>query len=88
LATAGGGTISFEEINHHLELHMAIPSDHRLAALERIPRSELRREPFLDWPTGMNRVVVEHIHRNLLGDVPYEHLVEVAEATRRPGSCW
>jgi DNA-binding transcriptional LysR family regulator len=47
---------------------VALSEGHRLAALDRIPRSELLRETFLDWPRSANPVLVDHLHRVLFGE--------------------
>jgi DNA-binding transcriptional LysR family regulator len=49
------------------ELLLAIPEGHRLASLERIPRSELLNETFLDWPRGMSPTLIDHLHRSVFG---------------------
>src|SRR5439155_3034555 len=50
------------------ELLLAIPEGHRLASLERVPRSELVNETFLDWPRGTNPPLTDHLHRSVFGD--------------------
>jgi DNA-binding transcriptional LysR family regulator len=51
-----------------VELLVALPEGHRLASFDRIPRSQLLREPFLDWPRHSNPVLIDHLHRLLFGD--------------------
>jgi DNA-binding transcriptional LysR family regulator len=50
------------------ELLLAIPEGHPLASLERIPRSDLLDEPFLDWPRGMSPTLIDHLHLSLFGN--------------------
>ncbi len=63
----------------------AVPEGHRLAKLERIPRSELLKEPFLDAPRNINPELSDYIHRTLFGEIKHPERVEVplAEEARR-----
>jgi DNA-binding transcriptional LysR family regulator len=61
------------------EIVAVIPKGHRLAALDRLPRTELLTEPFLDWPRSVNPELIDHLHRALFGEVEHPRLVEVAE---------
>jgi DNA-binding transcriptional LysR family regulator len=67
------------------ELLALVPDGHRLAALERVPRSELLKEPFLDWPRSINPEMIDHIHRMLFGDTehPQRIALPVLEEARR-----
>jgi DNA-binding transcriptional LysR family regulator len=67
------------------ELLALVPDGHRLAALERVPRSELLKEPFLDWPRSINPEMIDHIHRMLFGDVehPQRIALPILEEARR-----
>jgi DNA-binding transcriptional LysR family regulator len=49
------------------EFVVALPTGHRLASLERIPRSELLAEPFLLGPRNLNPTLVDHLHGLLFG---------------------
>ncbi len=55
------------------ELVAALPKGHRLAKLERIPRTELLEEPYIDWPRNINPEMVDHIRRLLFGEVEHPH---------------
>jgi DNA-binding transcriptional LysR family regulator len=61
------------------ELVAAVPEGHRLATLERIPRSELLTEPFIEGPRNVNPELTDHIHRILFGELEHPRRVEVAE---------
>jgi DNA-binding transcriptional LysR family regulator len=63
-----------------VEMLIAVPESHRLASLERIPRSELLKEPFLDWPKSINPVLVQHLHKSLFGTAEPAQRVEVPDA--------
>lgn len=67
------------------ELLALVPEGHRLAAFERVPRSELLREPFLDWPRSINPEMIDHIHRMLFGDTehPQRVALPILEEARR-----
>jgi DNA-binding transcriptional LysR family regulator len=67
------------------ELVVALPEDHRLASLERIPRSELLKEPLLEGPRNANPPVTDDIHHALFGEVEHParlELADVSETTR------
>jgi DNA-binding transcriptional LysR family regulator len=62
------------------ELIAVIPEGHRLAELDRVPRSELLNEPFLDWPRSINPEMIDHLHRLLFGSAGRPpHAVTVPE---------
>ena len=67
------------------ELLALVPEGHRLAAFERVPRSELLKEPFLDWPRNINPEMIDHIHRTLFGDAehPQRVALPILEEARR-----
>jgi DNA-binding transcriptional LysR family regulator len=69
------------------ELVAAVPEGHRLAKLERIPRSELLTETFIEGPRNINPVLFDHIHRILFGELEPTLRLEVAdiEEARRLG---
>ncbi len=50
------------------ELVAAVPEGHRLAKLERVPRSELLTEPFIDGPRNINPELSDYIHTALFGE--------------------
>ena len=62
-----------------IELRAVVPEGHRLAELDRVPRSELLTEPFLDWPRSINPEMVDHIHRLLFGTSGHPLAVEVPD---------
>jgi DNA-binding transcriptional LysR family regulator len=62
------------------ELLVAMPAGHRLASLERVPRSELLAEPFLLGPRHLNPTLVDHLHHLLFGE-EHPHLIEHAETS-------
>jgi DNA-binding transcriptional LysR family regulator len=64
-----------------VELLAAIPAGHHLASLERIPRSALLSEPFLDWPRTMNPPLVDHLRQSIFGRSEHPQGVEVADIT-------
>lgn len=61
------------------ELVAAIPEGHRLATLERIPRSELLTETFIEGPRNINPTLFDHIHRILFGEIEPPSRLEVAD---------
>lgn len=67
------------------ELLALVPEGHRLAALDRVPRSELLEEPFLDWPRSINPEMIDHIHHMLFGDAehPQRIALPILEEARR-----
>ena len=62
-----------------VELRAILPKDHPLARLDRVPRAELRKEPFLDWPRGANPTLYDHTHQLLFGPTPHPNLIAVPE---------
>lgn len=63
-----------------VELLVALPKDHRAATLERVPRSELMQDPFLDWPRSANPWLHTHLHEELFGRAAHPQSVDVTEA--------
>jgi DNA-binding transcriptional LysR family regulator len=63
------------------ELVVALPQDHRLAALERVPRSELLKEPLLEGPRNANPRVTDDIHHSLFGEVEHPRRLELADVS-------
>ena len=59
------------------EFLVAVPEGHRLARLERVPRSELLKEPFLDAPRNINPELSDYIHTALFGEIHHPRRVEV-----------
>lgn len=62
-----------------LELVAVVPEGHRLADFERVSRSDLLKEPFLDWPRNINPELIEHIHHILFGDLEHPGTLDVPE---------
>jgi DNA-binding transcriptional LysR family regulator len=61
------------------ELLAAVPEGHRLAEFERIPRSELLTETFIEGPRNINPPLFDHIHRILFGELEPPLRLEVAD---------
>jgi DNA-binding transcriptional LysR family regulator len=64
-----------------IDLVLALPSDHRLSAAERIPRDELLKEPFLIGPRSINPPLFDQIHRSLIGRVDHPNAVEISDVS-------
>lgn len=62
-----------------LELLVVVPVGHRLAGLERVPRSELLTEPFLDWPRTVNPELIDHVRALLFGTGEHPLSVPISE---------
>ena len=62
-----------------VELHAVLPDGHRLASRDRVPPSELLKEPFLDWSRSANAPLYDRAHRLLFGSVAHPHRIEVPE---------
>jgi DNA-binding transcriptional LysR family regulator len=58
---------------------VALPLGHALADLERIPRSRLLSETFLDWPRSFNPSLLELVHARTFGEGPPRRIIEVAD---------
>jgi len=63
------------------EILVALPNGHRLAPMERIPRSELLEETLIAWPRTVNPTLIDHLHRSVFGDIGHPRSVEVDELT-------
>jgi DNA-binding transcriptional LysR family regulator len=61
------------------ELVAIVPEGHRLAQLERVPRPELLKERFLDWPRNIDPEMIDHIHRILFGASEHPRMLHVPE---------
>jgi DNA-binding transcriptional LysR family regulator len=61
------------------ELVAMVPEGNRLAELERLPRPELLKEPFLDWPRNIDPEMIDHIHHVLFGESEHPRTVRVPE---------
>jgi DNA-binding transcriptional LysR family regulator len=64
-----------------VEAVLGVPSGHRLASLDRIPRSELLKETILMWPRELNAPLVDGIRAAFFGEVRHEDIVEIADVT-------
>jgi DNA-binding transcriptional LysR family regulator len=62
-------------------LVVVLPEGNRLASLERVPRSELLKEPLLEGPRSANPAMTDRIHELLFGEVPHPQLVEAADVS-------
>jgi DNA-binding transcriptional LysR family regulator len=61
------------------ELVAIVPEGHRLAQLERVPRPELLKERFLDWPRNIDPEMIDHIHRILFGASKHPRTLSVPD---------
>jgi DNA-binding transcriptional LysR family regulator len=61
------------------ELLAAVPENHRMAGMDRVPRSELLSEPFLDWPRSVDPILVDHLHQSLFGKLEHPRPVELTD---------
>ena len=61
------------------ELVALVGKGHRLAKLERVPRAELLKEPFLEWPRRLNPEILGHMHRLLFGESEHPQAEEMAQ---------
>jgi DNA-binding transcriptional LysR family regulator len=50
-----------------LEIRVALPEDHRLAALDRIPRAELLKERYLTVPRAVDPSFIDRAHEEVFG---------------------
>ena len=62
-----------------VDLVLALPEHHRLAACDRVPRAELLKEPFLMGPRSINPPLFDYIHRALLGRADHPKTVEITD---------
>jgi len=62
-----------------IEMVLALPENHRLAAAERIPRDEILHEPLLIGPKSINPPLFDHLLRSLIGDVDHPNVVEIPD---------
>jgi DNA-binding transcriptional LysR family regulator len=61
------------------ELVLAIPANHRLAQVERIPRAELTEETFLISPRSANPRVADHVFLSVFGRLDPPNITEIAD---------
>jgi len=61
------------------ELSAIVPEGHRLAELERVPRSELLEEPVLGWPRSIDPEMIDHIYRVLFGTAKHPTTVDISD---------
>jgi DNA-binding transcriptional LysR family regulator len=64
-----------------LEVRVAVPEGHRLAALDRIPRTELLKERYVAMPRAVDPSLVDHVRAQVFGRAEIPNPVEVADAT-------
>jgi len=64
-----------------LEVRVAVPEGHRLAALDRIPRAELLKERYIAMPRATDPSLVDHLRTQVFGRAEIPKPVEVADAT-------
>lgn len=67
-----------------LEIRAAVPEDHRLAALDRIPRAELLKERYITVPRGVDPAFIDRAHEEVFGhELPdTEEVADVTLETR------
>jgi DNA-binding transcriptional LysR family regulator len=65
-----------------VEVLAALPEGHPLAALDRIPRSELMKEPFVAQPRGMDPGLVDHIRGLMFGPGEHPQVIEASGASQ------
>jgi DNA-binding transcriptional LysR family regulator len=58
---------------------LVVPSGHRLARLDRIPRPELLMETVFMWRRDLNPLFVDHLRDSVFGDEKHDGLVEFAD---------
>jgi DNA-binding transcriptional LysR family regulator len=66
-----------------VEIVLAVPANHELATLRRIPRRALAHEPFLVGPREVNRPVAEGVYRSLFGQFDPPHPVHLSDYESR-----
>jgi DNA-binding transcriptional LysR family regulator len=62
-----------------VELVLALPESHRLAAAERVARDDLSKEPFLIGPRSISPPLFDHVQRSLFGEADHPNVVEIAD---------
>lgn len=62
-----------------LEAIVAVPSHHRLAAKERIARTDLFADPVFTWPRELNPILADRIRATVFGSVEHPQLIEIAD---------
>ena len=63
-----------------LEIRVALPEDHRLAALDRIPRAELLKERYITVPRAVDPAFIDRAHEEVFGE-GLPDIEEVADTT-------
>jgi DNA-binding transcriptional LysR family regulator len=66
-----------------IELALALPAGHRLAASPRIARDELLHEPFLAGPRSANPALADHVYLSLFGQTEPPHPVHLNDVGGR-----
>lgn len=64
-----------------LEIRVALPAGHPLAALDRIPRAELMKERYIGMPRAADPSFVDQVRGDIFGPGGPRNLVEVADIT-------
>jgi DNA-binding transcriptional LysR family regulator len=64
-----------------LEVRVVLPTQHRLAALDRIPRAELLKERYIAMPRTVDPALADLERRAVLGRTKHLDQMEVADAT-------
>jgi DNA-binding transcriptional LysR family regulator len=61
-----------------IEVLVMVPERHRLASLDRIPRSELLKERMVTFPHNVNPGVLDHVYRDVFGATHHPDLEEIS----------
>jgi DNA-binding transcriptional LysR family regulator len=72
-----GSQVSFLRLGG-IEVVVALPEAHRLAALERLPREELLKETVISGPRSVNPGLSDFLFRSIFGEIP-PRIVEVTD---------
>jgi DNA-binding transcriptional LysR family regulator len=64
-----------------LEIRAVVPEGHPLAALDRIPRSELLKERYIGVPRAVDPALIDHTREEVFGQADIPDHVEVADTT-------
>ena len=64
-----------------LEIRAAVPEGHPMAALDRIPRSELLKERYITVPRAVDPTLMDHAREEVFGQAELPDPMEVADTT-------
>lgn len=63
-----------------LEVHVALPAAHPLAGFDRVAGAALGALPFLDWPSGVNPVLADHLRGRVFGPAGHPATIPSSDA--------